>query len=139
MNETCAPGSSDRPGAQLSGGSAQLSKPFAHFRSVAGAVAVVLLIVVGASAYSLVKLSSLQANLSHAQRQAAAAENQVSALESGLNTAQSDITILQGTVNGLSSLSAYTSKVCNSNDVYDDNTQQYITAYYPCTDENPNG
>jgi hypothetical protein len=30
--------------------------------------------------------------------------------------------IVQGTVLGLSSLSVYTSKVCSSSDVYDDNT-----------------
>jgi len=110
------------------------------------AIAVALLILVGASVYSLVGLSSVQASLSHAQKQAAAAESQVSALQSevaadqgALNTAQSDLQTLQGTVGNLSSLSVYTSKVCNSSDVYDDNTRQYITAYYPCTDENPNG
>jgi glutamine synthetase len=119
-------------------------KRIARFRNAA--IAGVLLILVGASVFSLVKLSSVQASLSHAQKQAAAAESQVSALQSEvaadqgeLNTAQSDITTLQGTVDGLSSLSVYTSKVCNNNDVYNDNTKQYITAYYPCTGDNPNG
>jgi hypothetical protein len=138
------PSGSERPEAQLSGSNAQRPKPSARFGNVA--VAVILLILVVSSVYSLVKLSSDQTSLSHAQKQAAAAETQVSTLQSEvaadqgeLNTAQSDLLTLQGTVGNLSSLSAYTSKVCNSSDVYDDNTQQDITAYYPCTADNPNG
>jgi hypothetical protein len=87
-----------------------------------------------------------QSALSHAQQQAAAAERQVSALKSEvsadrseLDATQSDLQTLQGTVNGLSSLSAFTSKVCNDSGVYDDNTGQTVTVYYPCTDDNPNG
>lgn len=146
MNQTWPSGSSDRPEAQMSGSRGQGPRPFARFRNVTVAVAVVLLILVGASVYSVVRLSSVQASLSHAQKQAAAAEHQVSALQNEmaadqgeLNTAQSDITTLQGTVDGLNSLSAYTSEVCNNSDVYDNNTKQYITAYYPCANSNPNG
>ena len=87
-----------------------------------------------------------QSTLSRAERQTAAAEGQVSALktemtadENELSTAQSDLQALQSTVTSISSLSAFTSKVCNDSGVYDDNTGQTITAYYPCTDDNPNG
>jgi hypothetical protein len=89
------PSGSERPEAQLSGSNAQRPKPSARFGNVA--VAVILLILVVSSVYSLVKLSSDQTGLSHAQKQAAAAETQVSTLQSEvaadqgeLNTAQSE-------------------------------------------------
>jgi hypothetical protein len=53
---------------------------------------------------------------------------------------EQQLTSLQSTVNSLPSdpLSAYGSMVCSNGGVYDISTGQTITAYYPCTDKNPN-
>jgi hypothetical protein len=58
------------PAGQPSGRHSQGPKPFARFRNAA--IAVVLLILVGTSVYSIVKVSSVQASLSHAQQQISA-------------------------------------------------------------------
>jgi cell division protein FtsL len=107
-----------------------------------------LLILVGASVFSLVRLSSVQASQSHVQQQISAekselsAEQQrVSADEQELSSLQSTVTSLQSTVNSpppdpLNTI--YGGMVCSNGGVYDISTGQTITAYYPCTDKNPN-
>jgi hypothetical protein len=53
---------------------------------------------------------------------------------------EQQLTSLQSTVDGLPSdpLAPYSSMVCSNGGVYDISTGQTITAYYPCTDKNPN-
>ncbi len=123
--------------AQSSRGSLQESKPFARFRNVA--VAVVLLILVGASVYSVVKLSSVQASLSKAQQQISAEKSQVSAEQQQLSADEQKISTLQSTVdsqlvNSLSSFAKY-GDVCSETNV--PFSGRLETAYFPCTDQNP--
>jgi type II secretory pathway pseudopilin PulG len=103
-------------------------------------LAALLLILAGASAYGLVKLSSVQASLSRTQQQVSAERSELSAEQQQLNTDGQELSTLQSTVNtpAYDPLSAFTSMVCSNSDVYDSSTGQTITAYYPCTDKNPN-
>ena len=99
-----------------------------------------LLILAGASVYSLVKLSGVQSSLSHAQQQISSEKAEVAAEQQQVSSDEQQLTSLQSTVNSLPSdpLSAYGSMVCSNGGVYDISTGQTITAYYPCTDKNPN-
>jgi uncharacterized protein HemX len=96
MNEEQPPSSPERPEAQPPGSNAQGRKPLARFGSVA--VAVVLLILVGASVYSLVKLSSNTTNLAPLQQQVRTLQQQVRTLQAQVATDGSAITTLQGQV-----------------------------------------
>jgi hypothetical protein len=111
--------------------------PFARFRNAA--IAVVLLILVGTSVYSLVKLSSVQASLSHAQQQISSEKSKLSAEQQQVSSDEQQISTLQSTVdsqlvNTLSSLGKYDSVCSMSNVPF---SGQLETAYMPCTDQNP--
>ena len=84
----------------------------------------VLLILSGASAHSLVKLSSVQASRSHAQQQLSSAKSELSAEQQQVSSDADQLTSLQSRVDGLSSdpLSAYSSMVCSNGGVYDIST-----------------
>lgn len=135
MSEDQSPGSADRPDAQTPGSNPQGPKPFARLPFVA--IAVVLLILVGASVYSLVKLSSVQASLSHAQQQIRATKSELSAEKQQVSADEQQLSTLESTVNSLPSdpLSGFSSMVCSNPDVYDSSTGQTITAYHPCADK----
>jgi hypothetical protein len=122
--------------AQDGPGTRKLSVPKAWLFGLAG----LLLILVGISVFSLVKLSSMQSSLSHAQQQIRSERSGLSAEQQQVSSDEQQLTSLQSTVNSLPSdpLSAYGSMVCSNGGVYDISTGQTITAYYPCTDKNPN-
>jgi hypothetical protein len=121
--------------AQNGRGVRQLSAAKIWLTGLAG----LLLILVGASVYSLVELSSVQASLSHAQQQISATRSGLSAEQQQVSADEQQLSTLESTVNSLPSdpLSAFTSMVCSNSDVYETSTGQTITAYYPCTDKNP--
>ncbi len=100
-----------------------------------------LLILVGASVFSLVRLSSVQASLSHVQQQISAENSELSAEQQRVSADEQELSSLQSTVNSpppdpLNTI--YGGMVCSNGGVYDISTRQTITAYYPCTDKNPN-
>jgi cell division protein FtsL len=118
-------------------------KRIARFRNAA--IAGVLLILVGASVFSIVKLSSVQASLSHAQQQISAEKSELSAEQQRVSADEQELSSLQSTVNSPPPVpppdplnSTYGDMVCSNGGVYDISTGQTITAYYPCTDKNPN-
>ena len=119
--------------AQGGPGARKLSVPKAWLIGLAG----LLLILAGAAAYSTVKLSSVQASL---QRQVSSDKSELSAERQQVSSDEQQLTSLQSTVDSLPSdpLAAYGSMVCSNGGVYDISTGQTITAYYPCTDKNPN-
>ncbi|MGH3191000.1 MAG: hypothetical protein ACRDOL_27900 [Streptosporangiaceae bacterium] len=100
----------------------------------------ILVILAGVSALSLVELSGVQGRLSHSQQQIGATSSELSAEQDQVSADEAELSTLQSTVNALPSdpLSAFTSLVCSNPDVYDNSTGQTITAYYPCTETNPN-
>jgi hypothetical protein len=102
-------------------------------RFLNAAIAVVLLILAGASVFSFVELS-------HAQRQISATRSELSAEQQQVSSDEQQLTSLESRVNSPPSdpLSAFSSTVCSNPDVYDSSTGQTITAYYPCTETNPN-
>ncbi len=124
----------------MNAGSPGARKPGAARVWLAG-LAALLLILAGASVFSLVKLSGVQASLSHAQRQISSVKSELSAEQQQVRADEAQISTLQATVSSLPSdpLSAYSSMVCSNGGVYDISTGQTITAYYPCTDKNPAG
>jgi len=104
-----------------------------HARFLNAAIAVVLLILAGASVFSFVELS-------HAQREISTTRSELSAEQRQVSSDDQELTSLESTVSSPPSnpLSAFSSMVCSNPDVYDSSTQQTITAYYPCTETNPN-
>jgi hypothetical protein len=84
-----------------------------------------------------VKLSSMQASLSHAHQQISATRSELSAEKQQVSSDAQQISTLQSTVDtvsGLSSLAGYASVCSMSNVPF---SGQLETAYLPCTDQNP--
>jgi uncharacterized protein YlxW (UPF0749 family) len=104
-------------------------------------LAALLLILAGASVYSVMKLSSVQTSVSRAQQQISAEKSELSAEQQQVSTDEQELSSLQSTVNSPPPdplNSTYGGMVCSNGGVYDISTGQTITAYYPCTDKNPN-
>jgi hypothetical protein len=95
---------------------------------------------VGISVSSFVEMSSLQASLSHAQQQISSEKSELSAEQQQVGGDEQKLSTLQSTVdsqlvNGLSSFAKY-GYVCSTSNVQFGSQQ--VTAYYPCTNKNPN-
>jgi hypothetical protein len=91
-----------------------------------------LLILAGVSVFGIVKLSSVQARLSHAQQQITGEKSELSSDEQELATLESKAASPPS-----DPLSAFGSMVCSNPDVYNRSTGQTITAYYPCSETDP--
>ena len=119
----------DRMTAQNGRGARKLSAAKIWLTGLAG----LLLILVGASVSSF-------AELSHAQQQISATRSELSAEQQQVSADEQKLSTLESTVNSQPSdpLSAFNSMVCSNPDVYDNSTGHTITAYYPCTETNPN-